>query len=272
MTTETNGSASDRLSRLRDQRIARRSEHASTRRRSESPNSDEPIADRGVAEVLYDLMAHTCLGGQAALDPNDPVVRQVRGERSQALVHRAGIPARHSIRDLNDTGAEHEQWRTARGRLIGRLGSGCLISLIGPRGTGKTQIAQQAVVHKADRGEDSLYVKTVEVFLLIRAAMRDDSRQNQLETVAEFIRPRLLIIDEIQERGETAWEDRMLNYIIDKRYDAMSDTILIGNLEAGELAQSLGASIADRMAEAGGVVVCNWGSFRRAGELRSDRP
>jgi len=43
----------------------------------------------------------------------------------------------------------------------------------------------------------------------------------------------------------------------------MNDTILTCNLGTEELAASLGPSIVSRMEEGGGVIECNWPSFRK---------
>jgi DNA replication protein DnaC len=74
--------------------------------------------------------------------------------------------------------------------------------------------------------------------------------------------PDLLVIDEFQERGETAFENRMLNHLLDLRYGDLTDTLLIANLEPEELVESVGESITERLREAGGIIECNWPSFR----------
>ncbi|HDZ21965.1 MAG TPA: ATP-binding protein, partial [Phycisphaerae bacterium] len=139
-----------------------------------------------VAECMMDLFRT-----QPGLDVSDKTA-------SLSLVHRANIPKRHQIRELRDTGAEVKAWTRARDRVVGQLGGGFLIALIGPRGTGKTQIAQQAVVRSSSVGRASLYLKAMDVFLWLRAALGNDAPRTQLEAVAELIRPPLLIIDEIQ--------------------------------------------------------------------------
>jgi len=101
------------------------------------------------------------------------------------------------------------------------------------------------------------YVKALSLFLDIRAAMHSDkgTEKTAVETYSRFD---LLIIDEIHERGETPFEDRMLTHIIDRRYDAMKPTIIVGNIRSTKLQSSLGASIASRITEGGVVVDCDW--------------
>jgi DNA replication protein DnaC len=72
----------------------------------------------------------------------------------------------------------------------------------------------------------------------------------------------LLVIDEIQERADTQFEDRTLTNLIDARYYGMRPTILIGNLRPSEFAARIGSSIASRIRETGGVIEFNGPSFR----------
>lgn len=146
--------------------------------------------------------------------------------------------------------------------LFARLGTGLIAAVVGNRGTGKTCLAAALVRASARRGASVRYAKAMDIFLTVRASFRADSKTSELTALAAFIQPQLLVIDEMQERGETKWEDRLLNYVIDKRYDAQRDTILIANLTELQLATQLGASIASRIDEAGGVIECAGESFR----------
>ena len=79
----------------------------------------------------------------------------------------------------------------------------------------------------------------------------------------EYSAPQLVVFDEISIRAETKWEDDAFFSVINKRYAAVRDTILIGNFTStSELVANIGASIASRLQETGGVIECNWPSFR----------
>jgi len=70
------------------------------------------------------------------------------------------------------------------------------------------------------------------------------------------------VIDEIGKRGDTDWENNLLFHLLDKRYQDMTDTIVLANLTAEEMAKSLGPSLSDRMSETGGLIECTWPSRR----------
>jgi DNA replication protein DnaC len=99
------------------------------------------------------------------------------------------------------------------------------------------------------------------LYLGIRESYRDDGPREH-EAIERFLAPRLLVIDEAHERGETAWEDRMLNYIVDTRYADMRDTVLISNQTAEDFRTAIGSSIYSRLTEVGGILVCDWPSYR----------
>lgn len=155
------------------------------------------------------------------------------------------------------------------GRISHRSGTGFTTCLIGPRGTGKTQIAVNLVLRElhAMRGKDSedrdqpRYVLASDLFREIRDSFKVGG---EMACMKKFTQPRLLVIDEIQERGNTTFEDSALTNIIDHRYGDMLDTLLISNLKREELIGALGNPIASRMTESGGVLECTWPSFRGA--------
>lgn len=174
---------------------------------------------------------------------------------------KACLPERHMRGVSIDRGPDGEKWRAKVETLCDMIGSGFLVALIGNRGTGKTQAAVVAAIRAVQLERTALYCKAMEIFLDIRGTYKREDR-TELDALDKYLAPQLLIIDEIQQRGETAFEDRMLAYLIDKRYDAMVDTLLLGNLTPEALKDSLDPSIVDRIRETGGRMEFTWKSFR----------
>lgn len=174
---------------------------------------------------------------------------------------RACLPERHLRGVSIDRGAAGNLWREKVESLCGLIGGGFLVALIGNRGTGKTQAAVVAAIRAIKVERTALYCKAMEIFLDIRATYKREDR-TELDALAKYLGPQLLIIDEIQQRGETPFEDRILAYLVDKRYDAMVDTILLGNLNPKALKDALDPSITDRLRETGGIMEFAWKSFR----------
>ncbi|MCC6354497.1 MAG: ATP-binding protein [Verrucomicrobiae bacterium] len=189
-----------------------------------------------------------------------------REDDTAALVRaeliRCGAPRRHVSRgDLNRAG-ERSRWAETLGRARERCdGRGAILALIGPRGTGKTQIAVEVLRLGAGARRTVRYAAAMDVFLDVRATMNGRGR-SEADAVAEWCRPSLLVIDEIQERKGSGFEAGLLTHIIDRRYGAMRDTVIIANVELAELGRLVGDSAASRINETGGIIRCDWPSFR----------
>ena len=181
----------------------------------------------------------------------------------------AGVPERY--RTFRPPEGE---WGDAAHTLWTKVGQKCMVGLLGKRGTGKTAMAcamigetlrlrERASIFDQNAAQICRYTTAMEIFLRVRSTYQDEAAEKESDVLKAYRTPHLLVIDEIQERGDTAFEDRVLGHILDGRYSSMKPTILVGNLEPKELARSLGPSIADRLRESGAVIECNWGSFRR---------
>ena len=179
-----------------------------------------------------------------------------------------GIGKRHRKNMVeNPTG----EWGRTLDRLTGIIGSGVMIGLCGNRGTGKTQLAAHLIRERLRRydpdivrgsGAPPRYCRAMEIFLDVRACFKTAASVSERDAIRGYISPCMLVIDEMQERGETAFEDRLLTYIIEVRYAEMRDTIIISNQTPAEFSKQIGVSAASRMREAGGMVECKWESFR----------
>ena len=81
--------------------------------------------------------------------------------------------------------------------------------------------------------------------------------------VAGFIRPDLLILDEVGVQFGSETEKMILFEIINGRYEQLKPTIVISNL-ADALTDYLGERVVDRLREGGGrMLIFDWPSYRR---------
>jgi len=188
-------------------------------------------------------------------------------EKCARVFERAGFSKRHAAKKIEkgDT-AWHDKCET----IACALNDGALLVLVGKRGTGKTQMvvdASKRFLKSREVGSEApeiMYTKAIEVFVELRGSYRDDSSLSEQAIIKNYCRPQVLIIDEMHERGESSWEDRILTHIIDTRYGGMKDTILISNQKINEFKEQLGPSIMSRLTETGGMIDCDWDSFRKA--------
>lgn len=182
----------------------------------------------------------------------EPIAKIVRN-----IEYKTGVPKRYRDDWPRPT---DKIWTDNFARVTERVKSGVTVALIGNRGTGKTRIAAEAVRDYSP--SMAHYTTAMEIFLRIQDSFNKKSDQSQFEITKELATCKMLVIDEVQERGNSAWEDRILTHVIDKRYGATLPTILIANLTAERLIESIGESIASRMNEGGGIIVINGKSHR----------
>lgn len=176
-----------------------------------------------------------------------------------AIPKSTGVPDRYRepwARPANKT------WGDRFENLMNILKTGGTVAMAGTRGTGKTRLACEALRDGARRS--GCYSTAMGIFLEIRESFKSNG-PSELEIVTGLSESSLLIIDEIQERGNTEWEDRLLTHILDLRYGAMRPTIIIGNLTAEALLESLGSSITSRLNETGAIMNITGPSHRNGG-------
>lgn len=152
--------------------------------------------------------------------------------------------------------------------IDGLLADGAMVGLIGDRGRGKTVMATWIAQKRRERREEpGIYVRAADAFAMVKGTWEKESRDRRRETEESLMRRfrecEFLVIDEIQERACSEWENGILVNVLDHRYAGMLPTLIVGNLSAEELTKNLGPSISDRMAQTGGVVECKWESLRK---------
>lgn len=183
----------------------------------------------------------------------------------------SGLPPRFQ-RDIVDwpQPGQKKVYELARKALV-RIGS--IVVLVGPRGVGKTSIAAQLIVDRA-RNEKlppwervPPYRKMADVVARYKPLYADfGSVETQALMDARDTSCRdqpLLVIDELHECDDQKMKSRVLTDIIDRRYAARNDTVLISNQTPQDFQKNTNDSILSRLSEHGMIIPCNWTSFRK---------
>ncbi len=169
------------------------------------------------------------------------------------LWNKSCVPKRHKLKKEFPA---HQEWNIAYQKLLNMDEQ--LFIVCGNRGTGKTQMAVSFLREWCKQGKTCIYTKAFSLFTDLRSAYNN----SQANILGFYFNPELLIIDALEERGETPFENRAFNNLIDHRYDEMLSTVMITNQHKAELQETFGTSIIQRVQETGTVVECNWESFR----------
>lgn len=151
--------------------------------------------------------------------------------------------------------------------IDGRYESG--IILTGTNGTGKTMlcclILKEMIKRNPheNRGHESdwyLYAEAIKIVRNIKDTWgTKDSEQTAID---KYVKPKVLVIDEIGVQYESNTETLFLTEIINDRYNKKKQTILSGNATVSEVQKILGDRVIDRFKESGRVLVCDWESYR----------
>lgn len=217
------------------------------------------------------LAKHDCSEAQERRRQSDRIQQEAfRKAEAEADAQRrikalesSGVYKRHMGADnlRRDSG-----WGKRLESLKATIGDGTILALIGDRGAGKTQLAVELLRHfvLSGRGLTVTYTSATDMFLAVREAFSNKHGMSERERVHFYAQRQYLVIDDLHDRAETEWEQRVFNFIIDYRYGNLLDTVLISNHSGAAFKAAVGVSVYSRLVEAGGIVVCDWPSFRAA--------
>ncbi|WP_231586516.1 ATP-binding protein [Cupriavidus basilensis] len=199
------------------------------------------------------------------------IAREWAERRTQQLLGRAAIPARFEDRRLANYAPTCEQaWRALAvakeyaDNFEVKLEGGCGLILCGGVGTGKTHLAVGIAHEIMMRGLSPVFTSVMGAVRAVKETYGRDSAMTERDAIRTFIKPDLLILDEVGVQFGSDTEKLILFEIINGRYEEVKPTIVISNLAKEALAQFLGERSFDRLREGGGrLVVFDWPSYRR---------
>ncbi|MGI2905377.1 hypothetical protein [Tolypothrix sp. VBCCA 56010] len=164
------------------------------------------------------------------------------------------------------------------GLLADDLQQGSIVVLMGGYGTGKTTLATTLVwraLHAMGRRDAAANRRP---FRLPASRARFAAAQDYIEdvrtrgfapgtNVGKIIRADteavpLLVLDELHQVRGSDDDDLTLDRILNDRYERMAGTVLVTNLKPKPFEEFMRARNLSRLAEAGQIITCTWGSFR----------
>ena len=187
--------------------------------------------------------------------------------RVEALIASAGVPKRFREADAINFSARLpasvvKPYSIAMARLMRMKDESGTVALLGPRGPGKTWMASAMVLHFCRSRRYALFSGAWDFFQRCREVYTDGSKDRLSGAVAHYLKPDLLVLDEIDIRSDSPFEDVTLTVLINKRYAEEKSTILISNQSVAAFRDRIGLTIFDRLADGGDVIECPWGSLR----------
>lgn len=160
--------------------------------------------------------------------------------------------------------------------------TGAVVALVGQRGSGKTTLATQLMLERiraswaysmrdADKpapppplgaGRYAKLGSLAAQFKPLYADFGSLGVEALSDRLLNWCKIDLLILDEIHESEDLKTQMRLLVDLVDRRYAAKRDTILISNHDADQFQKEMNPSIISRIGEHGKIIPCNWKSWR----------
>jgi len=188
-----------------------------------------------------------------------------RRKRLEEQFGHAGIPPRFHERGFDNYRAvSTEQYRVLqtckayaeRFDEAQKLGSSLI--LIGRPGTGKTHLACAIARVVIEHGHSALFTSVAEMLRQTRDSFRGEETEQKI--LQRFTEPDLLILDEVGIGiGREETRHAIIMDVINRRYEHLRPTILMGNLSTQEMQAYLGERVWRRISEDGaGVLAFTW--------------
>lgn len=205
---------------------------------------------------------------QEDLQHTREVQERARQKFIDRVLGRAAIPPRFADRTLTNFRTENEGQQRAYRVVTKYLESwennkknGTSIIFCGNHGTGKTHLAVGMIKKVIELGDTAVLTHVLEYTRAIKQSWTD---RNEREVMNQFVKPDLLVIDEVGHQYGSDAERLMLFDLINARYMEAKPMILITNLQLSELKAFLDERAQDRLREGGGTaVVFDWESQRK---------
>jgi DNA replication protein DnaC len=207
--------------------------------------------------------------------PSSESERQAEAERLARVASRqaeiaamerysaARVPLRYRE---TKTEVRHPEWATAYDTVRACVATrGAIVVVTGEHGTGKTHLACEVIRWACWHDMTARYETWPDIARRWREAITSDQGDSERSVVSDLDRAALLAIDEIDIGKDGDFGDRSMRELLDRRYRNLKSTILLSNLSAEALGKKLDPSVLSRIQETGGIVVCDWPSFRSRG-------
>ncbi|ASX25795.1 ATP-binding protein [Candidatus Williamhamiltonella defendens] len=151
-----------------------------------------------------------------------------------------------------------EHWPTRRAQ-----GGGLV--LCGRPGTGKNHLAVSMAKSLIQTHQASvLLTDALQMIRAVKNTWSKTAEKTETRVIQDYVRPDLLILDEVGVQFGTEAEKIILFDILNARYEQLKPSVLISNLAPAEMADCIGERVMDRMQEGGGgTLAFTWDSYRQ---------
>lgn len=200
---------------------------------------------------------------------NENLSRYALADSKRRELAAAALPPRYRDKSLDAYQVEHDGHENALNICAAfadnwkeNFNDGAGLLFYGNSGTGKTHLAAGIALEVLTAGGSVLYTRAAKVAREIKGTWARGAKVSEAEIYEKYLRPDLLIIDEIGMQYGSESEKIILFEIINSRYENLKPVIAITNLTGERLRDCIGAPSLDRLKEKGVSVCFDWPSMR----------
>lgn len=202
---------------------------------------------------------------------SERIIKQNRNEMCMQLMRESGVSAKlltatFDNYQVGNTGQKNALNAARAFAMSFEKNDGQDFIFFGESGTGKNHLGCAIINHITALGFSALIMTLLDIKSKIAETYGDQGNCTELQMIQRFVKPELLIVDEVGLQKGTNHEIQLITSIIDKRKYSNKPTGFLSNIHPNDLTQYLGARAIDRIHEGNPIVVeFNWKSFRRKG-------
>ena len=232
--------------------------HENEERQAEQCRTARRDPEKPIEEIVQEVLRR--LAGRFVEDPAESARRE---DNRRQWLRSKGVLDLHADVDLARTPRHYPAGYHALAQHLPRLltdpamreHGGPIAAILGPVGVGKTALACGLLRHSYDVGRPYVFYTPA---LLYLSRSLNASREHRTEMLRNSCRADALVLDDLHDRGESAWANAELRLLVDHRYGNRKLTLLISNFDVKRFTDEVGPQLHRRIVETGGFHVCNW--------------
>ena len=187
--------------------------------------------------------------------------RLSRTARASELIKDVNFPPRYRDASFDTYDTPDERMC----KVVEFMKTGKSAVIYGPNGTGKTLLAFCSIRHRMSEGYSAAYLLAVDFFNDIRRSFKIRDA-DPVDIVMKYASFDYLVVDEIDKTYGSQTEFVYLYQLVNRRYNDMKHTVVIGNsLDKNSISEVIGSSALSRIASEGMIIELNGKDYRKGG-------
>lgn len=202
-------------------------------------------------------------------DLHKQMMDRYRDKRLEQMNNIAKIPKRFDGKKFSDYRTDNAAQKTKKDAMMTYANGfsehpGRCMILFGNPGTGKTHLGIAVLRKLIADGYHCRYTTMTDMLATIKNTYDDSTPKSTEEAMNSYLRPAMLMIDEVGLANGTDHDKQLLYRVMNGRYEEGKAMIVATNLSISELEYNIDARLVDRLREDGGrALQFNHDSFRK---------